>query len=166
METLATAPSMFAALSAKVEPDVFMKTWRINSTIAKAAICMLAQAQPRSFLTGAFVDLGTVMSAYNAREFHHVYPKAFLATQGIPFHQSNIIANVCLLTSADNRSISDANPASYMARIPADQRDGIADGALIPRAMLDGSKTYADFVKERAKRLSEAAQSLVTTGSL
>jgi len=53
-----------------------------------------------------------------------------------------------------------------MARIPADQRDGIADGALIPRAMLDGSKTYADFVKERAKRLSEAAQSLVTTGSL
>lgn len=166
MEMFATDPSVFAALDAKVDPNVFMKTWRINSTIAKAAICMLAQAQPRSFLTGSSVDLGTVMSAYNAREFHHIYPKAFLATQGIPFHQSNIIANVCLLTSADNRNISDENPATYMTRIPAAERDGIADGALIPRAMLDGSKTYADFVKERAKRLSEAAQSLVKTGSL
>ena len=166
METFATDTTVFSALDAKVDPDVFVKTWRINSTIAKAAICMLAQAQPRSFVTGALVDLGTVMSAYNAREFHHIYPKAFLATQGIPFHQSNIIANVCLLTSADNRSISDESPASYMTKIPASQRDGIADGALIPRPMLDGSKTYADFVKERAKRLSEVAQSLVKTGSI
>lgn len=166
MEQFASDSSVFSSLDAKIDPEVFMKTWRINSTIAKAAICMLAQAQPRSFLSGALVDLGTVMSAYNAREFHHIYPKAFLATQGIPFHQSNIIANVCLLTSADNRSISDENPANYMMRIPTAQRDGIADGALIPRTMLDGSKTYADFAKERAKRLSDAAHSLIRIGSL
>lgn len=166
MEAFATDPAVVATFDAKVNPDVFMKTWRINSTIAKAAICMLAQAQPRSFLTGSLVDLGTVMSAYNAREFHHIYPKAFLAAQGIPFHQSNVIANVCLLTSADNRAISDQSPATYMARIPVAQLNGIADAALIPRAMLDGSRTFADFVKERAQRLSEAAQSLVQTGLL
>ncbi|MCD0499376.1 DUF262 domain-containing protein [Achromobacter sp. MY14] len=166
MEAFAKDPTVFSALDAKVDPAVFTKTWRINSTIAKAAICLLAQAQPRTFLSGALVDLGTVMSAYNAREFHHIYPKAFLATQGIPFHQSNIIANVCLLTSSDNRSISDKSPATYMTSIPVHQRDNIADGALIPRSMLDGSYTYSDFINARALLLSEQAQSLVKYGTL
>jgi len=166
MEAFAKDANVFSTLDAKVDPDVFLKTWRINSTIAKATICLLAQAQPRTFLSGTLVDLGTVMSAYNAREFHHIYPKAFLATQGIPFHQSNIIANVCLLTSSDNRSISDENPSVYMPRIPSAQRDSIADGAFVPRAMLDGSSTYADFIKARAMVLAEKAQSLVRIGSL
>ena len=56
--------------------------------------------------------------------------------------------------------------SSYMTRIPATHRDVIADGALVPRDMLDGSKTYADFVKARALLLSEKAQSLVKVGSL
>lgn len=166
METFASDYTVFDALDAHVDFNIFMKTWRINSTLAKAAICLLAQAQPRSFLNGAVVDLGAVMSAYNAREFHHIYPKGYLAAQGIPFHQSNIIANVCLLTSSDNRSISAENPATYMVRIPATHRDAIADGALIPRGLLDGSKTYADFIKERALLLAEKAQSLVKSGTL
>lgn len=166
MEAFAKDETLFAALDAKIDPEAFRKTWRINSTMAKATICMLAQADPRSFLTNVAVDLGSVMSAYNAREFHHIYPKAFLAAQGILFHQSNIIANVCLLTSTDNRSISDENPATYMTRIPAAQLNAIADGALIPRDMLDGTKTYADFIDARAKLLAAKAESLVKTGSL
>ncbi|NML34998.1 DUF262 domain-containing protein [Paraburkholderia antibiotica] len=166
MEILATDFSVFSALDAKIDSEIFKKTWRINSTIAKAAICMLAQATPRSFLNGNVVDLGSVMSAYNAREFHHIYPKAFLATQGIQFHQSNIIANVCLLTSSDNRSISDENPATYMPKIPSDLKNQIADSALIPRTLLDGSKTYAEFIEARANLLVEKAQSLVKTGKL
>lgn len=166
MEALVKDSTVFDNLEAKVDPEAFRKTWRINSTMAKAMICMLAQAEPRSFLTGATVDLGSVMSAYNAREFHHVYPKAFLATQSIPFHQSNIIANVCLLTSADNRKISDENPATYMTRIPTAQMHRIADGALIPQNILDGTKTYADFIDARAKLLAAKAESLIKTGAL
>lgn len=166
MDAFATDMTVFLALDAKVDSDAFRKTWRINSTMAKATICVLAQAEPRSFLTAAVVDLGSVMSAYNAREFHHVYPKAFLATQGIPFHQSNIIANVCLLTSADNRKISDENPATYMSKIPTAHLHPIADGALIPRDMLDGSKTYADFINARAKLLAAKAETLIKTGAL
>lgn len=166
MEALTTNPDEFLGVDAKIDASIFKKTWRINSTIAKAGICMLAQAEPRSFLTATRVDLGSVMSAYNAREFHHVYPKAFLATQGIPFHQSNIIANVCLLTSADNRKISDENPAKYMSLIPTAQRDDIADCALIPRDCLDGSKTFVDFVQARSNLLAAKAESLIKTGAV
>ncbi|HPM57220.1 MAG TPA: DUF262 domain-containing protein [Thermomonas sp.] len=165
MEQLVVDNTVFDGLTAKVDVDLFKKTWRINSTAAKAAICMLAQKEPRSFLNGALVDLGTAMSAYNAREFHHIYPKAHLATQSILFHQSNIIANICLLSSSDNRTISDASPVIYMPNIPAAQKDQIADGALIPRDMFDGTKSYTDFVTARAALLAATAESLIHKGS-
>jgi len=166
MVELAKKPDVFDSLAAKIDPEIFKKTWRINSTVAKSTICMLAQKNPRSFLTANLVDLGVAMSAYNAREFHHIYPKAFLNTLGIPFHQSNIIANICLLQSSDNRSISDESPVTYMAKIPAAHKDAIANGGIIPRDALDGSKPYADFINDRANLLSATAQSLISTGSV
>lgn len=165
MEQLATDSTVFDSVSAKIDPDLFRKTWRINSTVAKAAICLLAQKAPRSFLTGNLVDLGNAMSAYNAREFHHIYPKAYLAGQSIPFHQSNIIANICLLSSSDNRAISDDSPVNYMPKIAAANRDGIADGAIIPRDMFDGTKSYADFITSRSKLLASTAETLIHTGN-
>lgn len=165
MIKLVADATVFDGLSVPVNSDFFKKTWRINSTAAKATICMLAQKEPRSFLSGGLVDLGAAMSAYNAREFHHIYPKAFLSSQSIPFHQSNVIANICLLQSADNRAISDQNPVIYMVKIPAAHKDAIADGAIIPRDMLDGSKSFAEFIDARAILMAATAQNLMSTGS-
>lgn len=165
MKRLAVGEPVFDTLDASIDPDIFKKTWRINSTVAKAAICLLAQLSPRSFISGGAVDLGTAMAAYNAREFHHIYPKAFLATQGIPFHESNVIANVCFLTSADNRAISDADPRDYMMKIPGNLKPSIAASSLIPLDAMDGSKPYVDFVNQRATAFAEIAKKLITTGS-
>lgn len=81
MLSLTKDPAIFDTLKAVIDPEIFKKTWRINSTVAKSTMCMLAQKEPRSFLTGSLVDLGAAMSAYNAREFHHIYPKAYLAAR-------------------------------------------------------------------------------------
>jgi hypothetical protein len=94
MIELASGKPVFDKLSSSVDPSTFLRTWRINSTAAKAAICLLAQLDPKSFLSGAPVDLSDALSAYNAREFHHIYPKAYLGTQGIQFHEANVIANI------------------------------------------------------------------------
>ena len=166
MKKLAGGTDAFATLAANIDPAMFKKTWRINSTVAKAAICMLAQVAPRSFLSGHTVDLGTAMAAYNSREFHHIYPKAHLATQGIPFHESNVIANVCFLTSADNRAISDADPRDYMAKIPSDLKPQIAAAALIPIDAMDGALPYADFVRRRSQAMAELANRLIKFGQV
>ncbi|WP_186170274.1 DUF262 domain-containing protein [Burkholderia gladioli] len=164
MHALANGEPVFDAIDADIPPSLFMKTWRINSTAAKAAICLLAQYSPRSFLSNSLVDLSTAMSAYNAREFHHVYPKAFLNSQGIKFNESNIIANVCFLNQADNRIISDSSPADYMPKIDAALRPSIAASSLLPVAAMDGSMSYADFIQERAKMLALAARKLIKAG--
>lgn len=161
---LAAGEPVFDTLDADVDASLFKKTWRINSTAAKAAICLLAQFGPRSFLTGSSVDLGNAMAAYNAREFHHVYPKAFLATLGIGFHEANVIANVCLLTSSDNRTITDRDPREYFATIPAHMKSQIFSSALIPTEAADGSRPYAEFLNLRANAFAAAAKNLIRNG--
>lgn len=165
MQDLAAGKAVYDSLEATIDPSIFKKTWRINSTAAKAAICLLAQFGPRSFLTGAVVDLSDSMAAYNAREFHHVYPKSFLAGLGIGFHEANVIANICLLTSSDNKTISDRNPAEYFSDIPVDHKSQIFAAALIPEETTDGSKPYSEFLNLRASMFSKVATDLIMNGA-
>jgi hypothetical protein len=164
MIELASGNLLFDKLSADVDSSQFEKTWRINSTVAKAAICLLAQLGPKSFLAGTPVDLSDALSAYNAREFHHIYPKGYLASQDIHFHEANVIANICMLTAADNNEISDSDPAEYFPKIPEAIRDDVFQRALIPDEFRGGTKVYADFVKARAGLLAAKASSLIQAG--
>jgi hypothetical protein len=101
------------------------------------------------------------LSAYNAREFHHIYPKAYLGKQGSHFHEANVIANICMITAADNKDISDSNPVDYFPKIPMAIRSDIFDRALVPPEFRDGSKVYVDFVKARAALLAKRAEALI-----
>ena len=163
MVELAAGKPVFQDLKASVDPNLFEKTWRINSTAAKATLCLLAQRHPKSFPSGMTVDLGTALSAYNARQFHHIYPKGFLASKGIGFHEANVISNICFLTAADNNAISDSPPSTYFETIPASIRDEAFNRALIPAEFWDGSKTYADFRKKRAAVLAAEAERLIAS---
>lgn len=156
-----TSPNAFDSLKTAVGTDLFTRTWRINTTAAKAAICLLAQNGPRTFLTGRVVDLGESLSAYNARQFHHIYPKAHLQAIGVPFHEANVIANICMLTASDNNQISDRDPQSYFADIPDAHRDDVFKAALIPNESRSGIQPFNDFIQARAQALADFAQGLI-----
>ena len=165
MENLSKGELPFDNLDDKIESDLFKKSWRINTTAAKTTICLLAQLQPKSFLNGQNIELGTTLASYNSREFHHIYPKSYLLGQNIGFHESNIIANICLLNSSDNRTISDKAPDIYFADIDAAIKPGVFSAALIPVGFHDGDKPYADFINARAELLTIAAKNLIRNGS-
>jgi hypothetical protein len=126
----------------------------------------MAQLRPRSFLTGSEVDLGTVLSAYNARQFHHIYPKGFLATQGITFHEANVISNICFLSASENNTISDRNPLDYFRDIPDAHKDEIFEAPLIPDSARSGALGYDEFISLRKNKLIEKARRLVEFGNL
>jgi hypothetical protein len=166
IKLVCTGNEPFNNIAQTVSIDLFSQTWRINSTSAKAALCLMAQLRPRSFLTGLEVDLGTVLSAYNARQFHHIYPKGFLATQGITFHEANVISNICFLSASENNSISDRNPLDYFRDIPNAHKDEIFEAALIPDSARSGTLTYNEFISLRKNKLIEKARRLVEFGNL
>ena len=147
-----------------VKSDLFDSTWRINSTAAKAALCLMAQLRPRSFLTGSEVDLGTVLSAYNSRQFHHIYPKAHLAVKGVSFHEANVISNICFLSASENNLISDKDPVEYFKDIPQLHRGEIFAAALIPEEGVDGALSFKHFLELRTKRLIAVGQRLIESG--
>lgn len=154
----------FSETKIEIKEDIFKSSWRINSTSAKAALCLMAQLRPKSFLTGLEVDLGSVLSAYNARQFHHIYPKAHLNSLGISFHEANVIANICFLSASENNQISDLAPEDYFKQIPSDQADNIFSAALIPHPARDGKLLFNEFIELRTKELTRIAQCLVDDG--
>lgn len=166
MESVSNGNAPFDNSGIEVKESVFKSSWRINSTSAKAALCLMAQLRPRSFLTGSEVDLGSVLSAYNARQFHHIYPKAYLNEQGISFHEANVISNICFLSASENNAISDDAPGSYFAKIPEKQADVIFDAALVPREARNGKLSFAEFIDLRARELTRVGQLLVDHGSI
>ncbi|MBB3306333.1 MULTISPECIES: DUF262 domain-containing protein [unclassified Enterobacter] len=157
MDKILSIRDKYIQFPMKIEADFFRKSWRINSSAAKSTICLLAQLNPRSFITGKCVDLGTALSAYNARQFHHIYPKSFLSKIGIGFHESNIIANIAFLTAQDNNKISDEDPANYFPNVNSAERIAIFNSALIDEELWNGDKSFKEFIDVREKSLVKMA---------
>jgi hypothetical protein len=121
---------------------------------------LLAQAKPKSFISGALVDLGVVLQSCNRTEFHHVFPKNHLAEilKITERDRQYALADFAFLSQKDNRSIKDKAPADYEKLIPAGDKIKVLAAAYIPATGLTG--TYDDFVTARADLLAAAANQL------
>lgn len=166
IKRVAHGETPFNDSSTNVRSGIFHSPWRINSTAAKASLCLMAQLQPKSFLTGSEVDLGTVLSAYNARQFHHIYPKGYLNKEDFSFHEANVISNICFLSAQENNTISDKNPQKYFGDIPSDQADAIFDAAVIPQKARNGKLPFKEFVELRSEALIKIGEELMEKGIL
>ena len=117
-------------------------------------------------MSGAEVDLGTTLSAYNSRQFHHIYPKGYLKTIGIDFHAANRVANICFLPAVDNNSISDSPPSTYFSSVPTAESAQIFESAVIPMNARDGNLNFPEFLAARSAELQRLGKQLMQTGSL
>jgi hypothetical protein len=74
-------PSKLSHVPFTITSKLFLESgFRVNSVLSKAFVLMLAQAAPRSFISGQKLDLGNSLKEYNRNEFHHIYPRSFLRT--------------------------------------------------------------------------------------
>lgn len=132
----------------------------LTSVNTKVFILLLANAKPKSFLSAADVNLDEVLVSCNRTEFHHIFPKNYLATkQGVTDKAEQfMLANFAFLSQKDNRSIQDKAPFDYAKMIPPGSIDSILDASLIPRFGLN--LPYKDFTAARAKLLAARANLL------
>lgn len=95
-------------------PQTWVRTaFRSNNSRSRAFVLALAQKKPRNLTNGVVIDVSESLSIYNQKEFHHIYPKAFLKAQKAP-GEHNAIANFCMLAASENKSISDNDPHTYL----------------------------------------------------
>lgn len=127
--------------------------FRKANPYARSFIVLLAQNKPRDLVNGSFVDIGEALSAFNKREYHHIFPKKFLEQQGIKEDKINSISNFCMLPSASNKIIKDKAPDDYFNNTVFKNNDykKIFKSNLLPfKKELYDSNDYSNFLAERA----------------
>jgi len=141
----------------KVEPDDLKgRDFRKGTAVTHAYVALLATCHPCGIVDGAPVDVEGSLSWENQREFHHIFPKGYLATCPEKDRQrQSDLANIMLLPSGPNKQISSEKPSVYMSRIKQQHGpafDKILASNLIP-PLEDSGLLIDDFEYFLAVRL-------------
>ncbi len=151
--------SQLGMFPVEIQDEYFVKNrFLVSSVNTKTFVAILAQNQPRNFVSGIPVDLSKKLQKYNRKEFHHLMPKAFLAASGQTEINENVLANFCFISRADNRAVGGDAPSVYKQKMPAEQLGGILESHYCPNALFDDN--YEAFVKLRAVALAQKARQL------
>jgi len=142
-------------------PEFILENGYFNSgrSYIKALLCILAHAQPKSFIDNAHVTVSNDwLKQANSRNYHHFFPKAYLRKFAVEDWRINHIANITIVDDFLNkRIIRDKAPSKYMAQF-ARHNDEL--GATMQTHLIDMEKAgvwednYETFIRTRCKRFS------------
>ncbi len=138
--------------------------FRSNNSRSRAFILMLALDGPRNLTNGVAIDSTQALSIYNQKEFHHIFPRAYLKANAIK-GEHNALSNVCMLAASENKVISDDDPHVYLPMCAANL--GTASAAVFaanllpnPAAFPYQTASFDAFIRARAPMLTARATAL------
>ena len=139
--------------------------FRKGAASSKAFAAFLATKKPSNLTNGATIDVGQVLSAYNRKEFHHLFPKAYLKNASVSNALANALGNICMLGSGENKNIGDRAPSKYVAQLQSDLGgafDDVMDSNFLSKQVVEMmlQEDYAGFLEARADTLQEAVARL------
>lgn len=163
-----TDPSKLERFSYVPNEALFAQAqFRKGAAVAHAYAAMLGSNNPLNMTNGQAIDVGLALSEFNRKEFHHIFPQAYLKGMGVPTEKINCLANICMLSSSENKEIGSQPPSKYFAEYQSKFGDQpfkeimasnfISDDAIVAALSddLDG------FLLARAATLKDAAANLI-----
>jgi hypothetical protein len=152
--------SKLADITCKIEPEYFTdQTFGMNTVHTKTFILLLAQNNPRSFISGNPVTLADVLQRYNKNEFHHLFPKAYLLGLGKTQGEIFALVNFTFLSSGDNKTLGGAAPSIYKGKMKSSDLATILEHAYTPGTLF--TDDFEQFKQDRLKILEAAASKLI-----
>jgi hypothetical protein len=138
--------------------------FRIVNSRARAFILALATKKPKNITNGAVIDTTEALSRFNKKQFHHVYPRAYLRRISEP-HEHNSLVNICMLAASENSAISDTDPHVYLPKcikLLRENAEPVFESNLLPspRLFRYGNASYEEFLRERCELLTEYVKDL------
>lgn len=149
-----------------ISDAVFRTEFRKGSALTHAFVATLAMQGPRNLLDGSSIDTARSLSSFNRKEFHHIFPQAFLRGMGVTKARSNVLANICMLNSGQNKGVSDERPSVYVARLRTSHGakfQSVLDSNLIPKDAVPAllADNFDEFVRIRSAYLAKRVMSLL-----
>ena len=126
-----------------------------GNAITRAFLLLIAQENPLDLVKNQLIDIGMSLAQYNRKEYHHVYPQAFLKNRGISNDKIFCVLNFCFLSSDSNKAISKLSPSNYFFNlIPEDDFNKILRSNLLPiNKAVYKDDDYDDFLEKRANEV-------------
>ncbi len=123
-----------------------------SNPFTRSFLLLLAQKEPLNLVNGNKIDLGTALSKYNLKEYHHIFPRDFLKQKGIDSVRINSLCNFCFLPSDSNKIISKKAPSDYIFNtLPQDEYSKILNSNLMPlKKDIYLKDQYDEFLRQRA----------------
>jgi hypothetical protein len=155
-------PHQLGEFDVSLDTSFFTKTsFRMDSVATKTFILLLAQGKPLNFIQGTNISLQDVLSQGNRKEFHHIFPKAYLASLNkYKDDKINCLSNFTLLARTDNNKIKNRPPNEYRTAMPPDGKTFekiIATHFCPANAFTDD---YDNFLVSRSELLLQKAKEL------
>lgn len=121
--------------------------------LTRAFLLLMAQHSPTDLIKNTKIDIAQALSRYNRKQYHHIFPNAFLKKQGFPHGKIFSIVNFCFLPADSNKKISKKSPSDYFFNlIPQVDFNNILASNLIPlKKELYQKDNYNDFLIKRAE---------------
>jgi len=128
-----------------------------TNVYTRSLLLLMAQATPLNLTNGAIVDIGLALSKYNAKEYHHVFPRAFLKERAVPVDKINSVCNFCFLPSDSNKKIARKAPSDYIFNlVPSLLYESVMSSNLLPLEREIYEKDDFDmFLRRRAEVILE-----------
>jgi hypothetical protein len=119
--------------------------------LTRAFLLLNAQFKPVDLVKNSPVDLGRALSEYNRKEFHHVFPKAYLKEQRVPDNRINSTLNFCFLPSDSNKKISRKEPSDYFFSLVEQANfNTVLDSNLLPvNQLIYKQNDFVTFLDKR-----------------
>jgi hypothetical protein len=145
-------------LSVSKKAVIEMKMNR-SGAARKGVLCILANAKPKHFVTGADVSLAKDhFSELKDPNAHHIFPKMFLKKLKRYVEEVHLVPNFCFLPADLNKKIKDRRPSEYFADFRGkDPHNAHFEGALRSHLIPSGSDSpiwnddYDEFLRRRAE---------------
>jgi hypothetical protein len=136
-----------------------------SSPYTRAFLLLLAQKNPLNLVNGSKIDLGTALSEYNSKEYHHIFPRTFLKNKGVETEEINSLCNFTFLPADANKTISGKSPSDYIFSVtPSRAYSKILDSNLMPlRKEIYQKDQYDKFLEERAALILQYLDSVIVS---
>lgn len=124
-----------------------------GNPLTRAFLLLMAQHSPLDLVKNSKVDITKSLSEYNRKQYHHIFPNAFLKKQGFPQAKIFSISNFCFLPADSNKKISSKKPSEYFFNlVPQNDFNEILASNLIPiKKEIYQTDNYNDFLEKRAE---------------
>lgn len=147
-----------------LKQDIFSEKTLVKTNYwSKATLLLMASQTPLDLTNGQKIELGTAMSTFNRKEYHHIFPRTFLKEKwSLSTPEINRLANFCFLPSGSNKNISKKAPSDYFFNlIPKGQKQDILRSNIVPHNdNIYKNNDYKQFIDERSNLLLKIAKQL------